>query len=123
MAKQSKNQRLSLLLRTICAAGIRVSELCAITVESLKVGQAGIQSKGKNRQILIPGSLCKALKKYCQERRICSVLVFFTRNGHPIDRSNIWRMMKRLAQKEKVQTTKVFPHNLRRLFACTYYEK
>ena len=122
-AKQGTDKRLLMILQTICATGIRVSELRAITVESLKCGQASIRSKGKNRLILLPKSLCKALKEYCREQNICSGLVFITRNGRSIDRSNIWRMMKRLAQKAKVQAQKVFPHNLRHLFACTYYEK
>lgn len=122
-AKQGTDKRLLMILQTICVTGIRVSELRAITVESLKCGQASIRSKGKNRMILLPKSLCKALKEYCREQNICSGLVFITRNGRSIDRSNIWRMMKRLAQKAKVQAQKVFPHNLRHLFACTYYEK
>lgn len=122
-AKQGRDKRLLMLLQTVCATGIRVSELKAITVESLRSGEARIRSKGKNRLILIPRSLCKALKAYCHERRIHSGLVFVTRNGRPLDRSNIWRMMKCLARKAKVQTKKVFPHNLRHLFACTYYEK
>lgn len=122
-AKQGTDKRLLMILQTICVTGIRVSELRAITVESLKCGQASIRSKGKNRLILLPKSLCKALKEYCREQRIGSGLVFVTRNGRSIDRSNIWRMMKRLAQKAKVQAQKVFPHNLRHLFACTYYEK
>lgn len=122
-AKQGTDKRLLMILQTICATGIRVSELRAITVESLKCGQASIRSKGKNRLILLPKSLCKALKEYCREQNICSGLVFITRNGRSIDRSNVWRMMKRLAQRAKVQAQKVFPHNLRHLFACTYYEK
>lgn len=122
-AKQGRDKRLLMLLQTVCVTGIRISELKAITVESLRSGQARIQSKGKNRLILIPRRLCKALRTYCQERKIHAGLVFITRNGRPLDRSNIWRMMKRLAQKAKVQAQKVFPHNLRHLFACTYYEK
>ena len=122
-AKQGRDKRLLMLLQTVCVTGIRISELKAITVESLRSGQARIQCKGKNRLILIPRSLCKALRTYCQERKIHSGLVFITRNGLPLDRSNIWRMMKRLAQKAKVQAQKGFPHNLRHLFACTYYEK
>lgn len=122
-AKRRSDKRLCMLLQTICATGIRVSELRAITVESLESGQAHIQSKGKLRQILIPSSLCRILKRYCRDARIRTGSIFVTRTGRPLDRSNIWRMMKGLAKKAKVQTQKVFPHNLRHLFACTYYEK
>lgn len=122
-AKRSADKRLAMLLQTICATGIRVSELQAITVESLSAGQARIYSKGKLRLILIPKTVCRELKRYCKDRQICSGSVFITRSGKSIDRSNIWKMLKRLAQKANVQPKKVFPHNLRHLFACTYYEK
>lgn len=122
-AEKQCNKRLSMLLQTICATGIRVSELKAITVESLSEGHACIQSKGKLRHILLPAKLCRMLKRYCQEAKIRTGSVFVTKSGKPMDRSNIWRMMKQLAHKTKIQAEKVFPHNLRHLFACTYYEK
>jgi len=123
VAKGQRDEWLALLLQTICATGIRVSELSAITVESLKCRQARIYAKGKVRQILIPAQLCTMLMRYCKERRITSGSMFVTKNGLPLDRSNIWKMMKRLAQKAQIALQKVFPYNLRHLFACTYYEK
>ena len=122
-ANKTGNLRLAMILQTICATGIRVSELCSVTVESLQCRRARINSKGKVRLILLPKQLCIMLKHYCKERGITSGIVFRTKNGLPLDRSNIWKMMKQLAQKARVQLKKVFPHNLRHLFACTYYEK
>ena len=112
-----------LVLQTICATGIRVSELQAITVESLNSGRAELRSKGKIRMILIPRKLCQMLRRYCREQRITDGCVFVTKNGQPLDRSNIWKMMKRAAEEAKVKTKKVYPHNLRHLFAQTYYKK
>lgn len=122
-ANKTGNLRLAMILQTICATGIRVSELCSVTVESLQCRRARINSKGKVRLILLPKQLCIMLKHYCKARGITSGIVFRTKNGLPLDRSNIWKMMKQLAQKARVQLKKVFPHNLRHLFACTYYEK
>lgn len=122
-ANKTGDVRLAMILQTICATGIRVSELCSVTVESLQCRRARINSKGKVRLILLPKQLCIMLKHYCKARGITSGIVFRTKNGLPLDRSNIWRMMKHLAQKARVQLQKVFPHNLRHLFACTYYEK
>ena len=121
-AKARGNERLAMLVQTICATGIRVSEVRAITVESLRRGQAEIRNKGRIRVILIPRKLCKTLENYCRKRRIRSGQVFVTRTGKPLDRSNIWKSMKRLAVLARVEVEKVFPHNLRHLFARTYYK-
>ena len=122
-AEQRGDTRLSLLVQTLCALGLRVSELKAITVESLQSGEATIQNKGKLRTILIPHALAKKLADYCERRGIVSGSVFVTRTGKPLDRSNIWKMLKRLAEAAKVLSKKVFPHNLRHLFARTHYAK
>lgn len=120
-AKQKKNQRLYYLMQTICATGIRVSELKAITVSAIKCGQAAINCKGKMRIVFLPKQLCKMLKKYIKENNIKSGSVFVTKNGKPLDRSNIWSDMKKLCESARVAKNKVFPHNLRHLFARTYY--
>lgn len=122
-AEKQKDERLAMLLQTICSTGIRVSEIRAITVEAVRNGRGEIFSKGKLRQILLPKPLCRALQSYCRRKDIRAGCVFATRTGRPLDRSNIWRMMKRLAQNAQIKPQKVFPHNLRHLFACTYYEK
>ena len=122
-AEAQGNTRLSLLVQTLCALGIRISELKAITVESLAVGEAQIQNKGKLRTILIPDALTKKLTAYCKERGILSGPVFVTRTGKPLDRSNVWKMLKKLAEAAKVLAKKVFPHNFRHLFARTHYAK
>ena len=117
------DHRLALLTQTLCALGLRVSELKAITVESLRTGEAYIQNKGKLRAILIPDTLAKKLAAYCKARGIVSGPVFVTRTGKPLDRSNVWKMLKKLATLARVLAKKVFPHNLRHLFARTYYQK
>lgn len=120
-AKSKKNERLYLLMQTICSTGIRVSELRFITVEAVKDEHADVTNKGKERLIYLPRDLCKMLKKYCHEQKISSGPVFVTRNGNPLDRSNIWSDMKKLCAAANVSEKKVFPHNLRHLFARTYY--
>lgn len=120
-AKQKKNQRLYYLMQTICATGIRVSELKAITVSAIKCGQAAINCKGKMRIVFFPKQLCKMLKNYIKENNIKSGSVFVSKNGKPLDRSNIWSDMKKLCESAGVSKDKVFPHNLRHLFARTYY--
>ena len=122
-AQNDGNERLALLVQTLCALGLRVSELKAITVESLRSGEATIQNKGKLRTILIPVPLARKLQSYCAERGIVSGSVFVTRTGKPLDRSNIWKMLKKLAEAARVAAKKVFPHNLRHLFARTHYAK
>ena len=120
-AKQNKNQRLYYLMQTICATGIRVSELKAITVSAVKSGQATINCKGKMRIVILPKQLCRMLKDYIKENNIKSGSVFVSKNGKPLDRSNIWSDMKKLCESAGVSKDKVFPHNLRHLFARTYY--
>ena len=120
-ARRKKNKRLMLIIETICATGIRVSELRFITAESVITGRAEIKCKGKIRTVFLPPKLCKLLKKYIQEQKITAGAVFITRNGKHIDRSNIWRDMKKLCGLTIVSPLKVFPHNLRHSFARTYY--
>ena len=120
-AKQKKNERLYLLMQTICSTGIRVSEVRYITVEAVSRGLAEINCKGKRRQVLLPKQLCQILKQYIKEQKIKSGSVFVTKNGNPLDRSNIWSDMKKLCKTANVSEKKVFPHNLRHLFARTYY--
>ncbi len=120
-AKQKSNERLYYLMQTICASGIRVSELTAITVEAVRAGQATIKCKGKMRVIILPKDLCKMLTEYIKRHKITSGPVFITKNGKPLDRSTIWKMMKALCESAGVNKEKVFLHNLRHLFARTYY--
>ena len=120
-AKAKQNERLYLLLQTVCSTGIRVSELKHITVEAVMHGKAEISCKGKRRTVFLPDKLCKMLKRYIRERKILSGPVFVTKNGNPLDRSNIWSDMKKLCATADVSEKKVFPHNLRHLFARTYY--
>lgn len=120
-AGQKKNERLYLLMQTICSTGIRVSELRYITLEAVQREYAEINCKGKRRRVFLPQELCKILKSYCKEQKIKSGSVFVTKNGKPLDRSNIWSDMKRLCKAANVSEKKVFPHNLRHLFARTYY--
>ena len=120
-AKAEGNQKLYLLMQTICATGIRVSELQYITLETLKSGRADVNMKGKLRVIIIPKDLCKMLKKYADKQRITSGSIFVTKTGRPLDRTNIWKLMKSLCESAGVDKTKVFPHNLRHLFARTFY--
>ncbi len=120
-AKNKKNQKLYYLMQTICSTGIRVSELKYITVEALRQGQADISCKGKMRVVLLPKRLCKMLKAYIRENNITGGAVFVTRTGRPLDRFAIWKAMKSLCESAGVAGNKVFPHNLRHLFARTYY--
>ena len=120
-AYEQGKTRLYLVMQTICATGIRVSELAYITVDAVKNGVASIKCKGKNRVIFIPSKLCKMLQRYIREKNIKNGAVFVTRKGNPLNRSNIWAEMKRLCNKAGVLASKVFPHNLRHLFGKTYY--
>ncbi len=115
------NGQLSLVLQTICATGIRVSELQYFTVEALRSSQITIRCKSKTRTILVPGQLKKRLLKFAAGKGIRSGAVFVTRGGRPLNRSNIWAQMKKLCGRAGVQPSKVFPHNLRKLFARTFY--
>lgn len=120
-AQKKGNRRLELVLQTVCATGIRVSELRFITVEALSRGRAEISSKGKRRLIFLPEKLKKLLKGYIIEQKITAGAVFVTRCGKPLNRSNIWREMKALCDSAGVEPEKVFPHNLRHLFARAFY--
>lgn len=120
-AKSKNNQKLYLLMQTICGTGIRVSELKCITIESVKRGQANISCKGKMRVVILPDRLCVALKKYAKEESITTGSIFVSKGGRPLDRSNIWKMLKALCEIAGVPKDKVFPHNFRHLFARTYY--
>ena len=113
--------RLALLLETICATGIRVSEVRAITVEAARRGRAEIALKGKIRTILIPGTLCRKLLRYAKAQKTASGEIFLTRNGSSLSRRQIWAEMKALCKKAGVAPGKVFPHNLRHLFARAFY--
>ena len=114
-------ERLALLLETICSTGIRVSEVKYITVEAAWAGRAEISLKGKLRVILLPGKLCRKLKKYARQQKTASGEIFLTRSGKSLSRRQIWAEMKGLCQKAGVAPSKVFPHNLRHLFARTFY--
>ena len=120
-ANQKGNIRLNLVMQTICSTGIRVSELHGITVEALLCETVQIHSKGKVRRVFLPKALCKTLLKYAASRNIKQGPVFVTKSGRPLNRSNIWSDMKKLCEVAQVPKEKVFPHNLRHLFARTFY--
>lgn len=120
-AKQKGNERLNLILQTICGTGIRVSELQYITVEAVKCSEAVVSLKGKTRSVFIVKELQKKLLRYAAEQKIHSGCIFITRTGKPISRTNIWREMKGLCEQAGVNPQKVFPHNLRHLFARIFY--
>jgi site-specific recombinase XerD len=116
-----KDRRLCLLMQAICATGIRVSEHRFLTVEALKKGYATVRSKGKIRTVFIPQKLCKTLLSYAKSRKIQTGPIFIGRAGNPLDRSRIWAMMKGICAAAGVSEKKVFPHNLRHLFARIFY--
>ena len=120
-AKAKSNERLYLLMQTICSSGIRVSELQYVTVEAVKIRKATINCKGKMRIVILPKELCRMLTEYAKNKNITSGSVFITKTGKPLDRSTIWKMMKALCESARVSKYKVFPHNLRHLFARTFY--
>ncbi len=120
-AKRKGKERLNLILQTICGTGIRVSELEYITVEAAKSGKAVVALKGKTRSVFLVKELQKKLLRYATEQNISSGTIFITRNGKPLSRTNIWREMKGLCQEAGVNPQKVFPHNLRHLFARVFY--
>ena len=121
LAASRKNKQLNLLLQTICATGIRVSELQYFTVEAVYRGTVTVDCKNKTRTILVPGKLRDMLLGYAKRRGISGGAIFVTRNGKPLNRSNIWTAMKKLCAEADVKPSKVFPHNLRHLFARTFY--
>ena len=120
-AKHKHNERLNLILQTICGTGIRVSELRFITVEAARHGEATVSCKAKTRSVFIVKELQKKLLRYAAEQGIKSGMIFVTRTGKPISRTNIWREMKALCEEAGVNPQKVFPHNLRHLFARVFY--
>ncbi len=115
------NERLALVMETICATGIRVSEVKYITAEAVRCGRVEISLKGKIRTILLPGKLCRKLRKYAEKQKIASGEIFLTRSGASLSRRQIWAEMKRLCRRAGVAPSKVFPHNLRHLFAMAFY--
>ena len=121
-AEDKDNERMVLLLETICATGIRVSEVKYITAEAAEHGIAEISLKGKIRTIILPGKLCRKLRKYAGKRKIASGKIFLTGSGKAMNRKQIWASMKALCKAAKVDSRKVFPHNLRHLFARTFYK-
>ena len=120
-AERRHNTRLCLILQTICGTGIRVSELRYITVEAAKRGEAVVNCKAKTRSVFIVKELKQKLLRYAAEQGITSGMIFVTRTGKPISRTNIWREMKALCAEAHVDPQKVFPHNLRHLFARVFY--
>lgn len=121
VAQRRHNERLNLILQTICGTGIRVSELQFITVEAVKCGEAVVSCKAKTRSVFIVKELKQKLLRYAAEQNIKSGMIFVTRMGKPISRTNIWREMKALCVEANVNPQKVFPHNLRHLFARVFY--
>ena len=120
-AKAKSSSRLFLMIQAICSTGIRVSEHRFITREALERGRITIYNKGKERVVFLPKKLKKCLLQYCRQNGIYSVPVFVTKNGTPVNRCNVWAEMKALCKEAGVSPEKVFPHNLRHLFAVTYY--
>lgn len=120
-AENNRNKRLSLIIQTICGTGIRVSELQFITVEAAKSGEATVSCKSKTRSVFIVKELQKKLLDFAAEKNIKSGMIFITKTGKAISRTNIWREMKSLCEEANVNPTKVFPHNLRHLFARVFY--
>lgn len=122
-AKDHKDERMYLLIETLGATGIRISELPFITVEAVMQGRATVSLKGKTRMVLLPMELRRKLRAYARQKKISTGSLFVTRSGRQMDRSNILHAMKKLALEAGVAPEKVYPHNLRHLFACTYYQK
>ena len=120
-AHEKGDLRMELILETICATGIRVGELKYITLEAVRAGVAEIALKGKIRTILLPHRLCRKLQKYAKQQKIASGKIFLTQDGLPVSRQSIWTRMKALCEAAGVERSKVFPHNLRSLFARSFY--
>lgn len=120
-AKERKNEKLYYLMQTIASTGIRISELQYINTDAVKNGQVCIESKGKFRVVFLPRQLCKMLKKYMIKNNIKKGSVFVSKSGKPLNRSNVWKMLKNICEKADVSKEKVFPHNFRHLFARTFY--
>ena len=120
-AKVQGKERLRLLMETICSTGIRVSEVKYITVEAILSGRTDISLKGKIRTILLPQKLCRKLRKYAKKHGILKGQIFIAKNGNSLSRTQIWKEMKALCESAGVESSKVFPHNLRHLFASSFY--
>ena len=120
-AHEKGDLRMELILETICATGIRVGELKYITLEAVRAGVAEIALKGKIRTILLPRRLCRKLQKYAKQQKIASGKIFLTQDGLPVSRQYVWTRMKALCEPAGVERTKAFPHNLRSLFARSFY--
>ena len=120
VARGEGNERLSLLLQTVCSTGIRISELSFITVNAVDKQVAEVDCKGKVRTVFLTNGLCRLLKAYARKRNIISGMIFVTRSGKPMDRSNIWREMKQISRKAGINPDKVFPHNLRHLLSLIH---
>ena len=121
-ARSNGQERLALIMETLCATGIRISELCYITVAAAQQGKATISLKGKIRTILLSTKLCRKLLKYAKKQKIAAGEIFLTSSGKGISRRQVWHELKRLCAAAGVESSKVFPHNFRRLFAVTYYK-
>lgn len=121
LVRSAGDSQLSFVLQTICGTGIRISELQYITLEAVRAGKAVVNCKNKTRVIFIPAPLQKILKQYIKKTGITAGSVFVSQNGKPLDRSSVWRQMKRLCKKANVPPEKVYPHNLRHLFARIFY--
>jgi integrase/recombinase XerD len=120
-AKKRKNRRLSLVIQVMGGSGIRVSELAFITVEAVRDGNVEVTLKNKTRTVFLPHNLKEPLLHYAKAEKISSGPIFVTRTGKTLNRSNIWKEMKSLCQEAKVDAAKVFPHNLRHLFARAFF--
>ena len=121
-ARDRGRESLALLMETICATGIRVSEVAYITVEAAQSGKAEVNLKGKVRTILLQGKLGRKLLKFAKKQKIASGVIFRTKSGHVISRRQVWAALKRISRVTGVEPSKVFPHNLRHLFATTFYQ-
>lgn len=122
-AERKGKKRLKLIMQSVCSTGIRISELRFITVEAAKKGYADVACKGKRRKVLLPDKLCRLLRSYAEKENIASGSVFVTAKGKKLNRSNLWASMKKLCSDAGVSPEKVFPHNLRHLFARTFYSR
>ena len=121
-ARSNGQERLALIMETLCATGIRISELCYITVAAAQQGKSTISLKGKIRTILLSTKLCRKLLKYAKKQKIATGEIFLTSSGKGISRRQVWHELTRLCAAAGVESSKVFPHNFRRLFAVTYYK-
>ena len=120
-ALDAGDECMALALQTMGATGIRVSELSFVTAEAVRAGRVVVQNKGKVRQVWLPVELCRRLEGYASAQHVESGPVFVTRTGRPLDRTQVWRRMKRYGRAAGIDTRKVFPHNLRHLFALVFY--